>query len=110
MMPIECEQRGEMSAGGTDDVAISFAGKLRGSELLTGTPTVVEVGSSDLTLSNKAISTAVLTILGESTAVGAAVQFRVVASSALRGEYEILATASTDTGRVIPATYYLDIR
>ena len=110
MMPLECEQRGEMSAGGTDDVAISFADKLRGSELLTGTPTVVEVDTSDLTLSNKAISTAILTILGESTAIAAAVQFRMLAGTSVRGTYEILVTATTDTGRVIPVTYYVDIR
>ena len=62
--------------------AVSFQGKLDSGELLTGTPTVVEVTTSDLTLANKAVSTAALTIDGVSNAIGEAVQFSITGGTA----------------------------
>ena len=77
------------------NVAIDFSGKLDSGELLTGTPTIVEVGSSDLTLSNKVVNTSTLTINGESTVAGEAVQFKVTGGSA-NTKYTIKISCSTD--------------
>ena len=59
----------------TLNMSVSFADKLSTGELLTGTPTVTEETTSDLTITNKAVSTAILTIDGKSVAAGAAVQY-----------------------------------
>ncbi len=61
----------------TRNVAVSYADKLESGELLTGTPTITEVTSSDLTLSNKIVSTGSLTINGVSVSAGQAITFTV---------------------------------
>lgn len=66
---LNCQAEGE-----TRLHAISFVGKLDSGELLTGTPTITEVTNSYLTITNKAVNTAVLTINGNSVAIGQAVQ------------------------------------
>ena len=71
--------------GETRNVAVSFAAKLDSNELLTGTPTVVEVTSSDLTITNAVVSTAELTILSETVAIGQAVTFTVSGALASGG-------------------------
>jgi len=111
-MPTIASQRGEMSAGGTRNVAIDYTDKLDSGELLTGTPTIVEVTTNDLTLSNKVVSTGSLTILGATVAAGAAVQFKVVAGSGLLGTYTIRVTVSTDAtvAQTFVDDYVLDIR
>ncbi|HDZ20959.1 hypothetical protein LCGC14_0878500 [marine sediment metagenome] len=93
-----------MVAGTTRNIAVSFAAQLDSGELLTGTPTIVEVTSTDLTLASKAVSSAILTILGESVASAAAVTFSVTGASAgggqtsgeFTGYYKIKCTATTD--------------
>ncbi len=77
------------------NVAISFIGRLDSGELLTGVPTIVEVTTSDLTLTNKTISTAKLTINGKSVAIGQAVQFKISGGLA-NIAYKIRITISTD--------------
>ncbi len=77
-------------------VAVSFQGKLDSGELLTGTPTIVEVTTSDLTLANKAVSTVALTIDGTSNAIGEAVQFSVTGGTA-GVTYTINAQVGTDS-------------
>jgi hypothetical protein len=111
-MPTIAIQRGEMSAGAARNVAIDFTDKLDTGELLTGTPTITEVTTSDLTLSNKAVSTASLTILGETVAIGKAVQFKVSAGSGLLGQYTVRITVSTDAtpAQTFVDDYVLDIR
>ncbi len=89
-------QQQSKTASEIKNAACDFTGKLDTGEVLTGTPTVVEVGTSDLTLSNKVVSTAVLTILGRSVAIGKAVQFSVEGGTAGRS-YEILITVDTDS-------------
>jgi hypothetical protein len=83
-------------AGETRNIAVDFRGKLRGSEKLTGTPTIVEVTTSALTLTNKAVNTAAVTILGESVGIGLALQVRVSGGTA-GAEYEIKFTCATDS-------------
>jgi len=79
------------------NVAVSFAELLDTGELLTGTPTIVEVTTSDLTLGSKVVNTAALTILGESVAIGQAVQFSVSGGDASTKRYTIKITATTDS-------------
>ena len=70
-----------MSTAETVNVAIDASGKLDSGETYTGTPTITEVSTSNLTLSNKAVNTGALTINGNSTAIGQAIQFTVSAST-----------------------------
>ena len=77
------------------NVAISFADLLDVGELLTGTPTIVEVPPADLTLSSKVVSTAQLTINGKKVPIGEAVQFKVVGGVA-DTNYKIRVTVGTD--------------
>lgn len=59
----------------TLNVAIDYTGKLDSGELLTGTPTVTEETTSDLTITNVKVNTATLTINSVSVVAGKAVQF-----------------------------------
>ena len=86
----------EMKVSEVRNVAVSFVGKLDDGELLTGTPLVVEITSTDLTLVNKVISTAALTINGKSVAIGEAVQFKVSTPKA-NINYDVRLTATTDS-------------
>lgn len=89
-----------ITAGETRNVSIDFAGKLDSGELLTGTPTVEEVGSSALTITNKQVNATSKTINGRDAAAGEAVQFRV--SGLVAGtSYLIKVTVSTDDGQVL---------
>ena len=74
---IQCKTAAEVRVA-----AVSFQGKLDSGELLTGVATVVEVTSSDLTLGDKAVSTAALTIDGVSNAIAEAVQFSITGGTA----------------------------
>lgn len=107
-MPIELEQRPILSVGDTDIGSIDYQDYLDSGELLTGTPTVVEVTSSDLTLGNKAVSTAALTIRGRTSAIGQAVQFSVLGQAA-GTKYRIRVTATTTSTparvKVVDATF-----
>lgn len=89
-------QKPTIAVGEIRNVAVSFADVLDSGELLTGTPTVVEVTTTDLTLSSKAVNTAALTINGESVAIGKAVQFRVSGQLVANSPYTIKITVSTD--------------
>jgi len=65
-------------------------------ESLTGTPTVVEVTTTDLTITSKAVSTTALTINGTSVAAGAAVQFKVSGMKTTGSPYTLKVTVSTN--------------
>lgn len=99
-------ERPVLVPGETRNFAVSFGDVVDSGELLTGTPTVAEETTSDLTIANKAVNTAALTINGKSVAIGQAVQFKVsgqLATGTVRGDesiatgnYEIKITVSTD--------------
>ena len=70
-------QRNTKTVSEVRNIAISFSGKLDDGELLTGTPTVVEVNPSSpqaLTFASIAVNTAILTINDISPPIGEAVQ------------------------------------
>lgn len=79
------DQVGCKPASAALNAAVDFTDMLDAGEALTGTPTVVEVTTSQLTLDNKAVSTGALTINNRAVAIGDAVQFRVSSGSASAG-------------------------
>ena len=88
--------------GETNTHSVSFANILDDSELLTGTPDVVEVTTTDLTIVNftptankGTVSTAALTINNVSVPIGEAVQFKVTGQKD-GTTYTIKITAGTD--------------
>ena len=97
MGKITAAQRPVLATGDVRNCAVSFADQLDTDEVLTGTPTVTEVATTDLTIGSKAVSTAALTINGESVAVGEAVQFTVSGQVATSTPYKIKITATTDS-------------
>lgn len=88
-------QRPVLVVGETRNVAVDFQDVLDSGELLTGTPTVAEVTTTDLTIASKAINTAALTIDGRAVAIGEAVQFKVSGQLAANSPYTIKITVST---------------
>ncbi|PCI54141.1 MAG: hypothetical protein COB36_10645 [Alphaproteobacteria bacterium] len=88
-----------LSLNETRNVAVSMVGKLDSGETLTGTPTIAEVDTSDLTLTNKAVSTKKLTINGEEINASLALQFTV--SSSAKGNYTVNLKCSTDGSQII---------
>jgi hypothetical protein len=97
-MPIVLPQRPAISVGDTEVVSINYTDHLDSGESLTGTPTVAEVTTTDLTLDDKAVNTAtyVEADSGDTVAVGAAVQFSVAGGTAANSPYTIRVTVSTD--------------
>lgn len=81
--------------GKSRNVAVDFTKHLDEGELLTGTPTVEEVTTSTLTISNKTVSTGALSINKKSVVAGRAVQCSIVGSVA--GFYEIDVYCFTDS-------------
>lgn len=84
-----------VAVGETSNGAVDFGGTLDSGELLTGTPTVAEQTSSDLTITNVAVNTAALTIDGSSAAIGEAVQFAFSGQLA-DTKYTLKITAASD--------------
>jgi hypothetical protein len=96
MAGIDPPQRQTCRVGEARTPAVSFVGVLESGELLTGTPTVVEVTTSDLTITNEVVNTAAITINSKSVAIGQAVQFKVTGQAAASSPYTLRVTASTD--------------
>ena len=97
-MPIKLEQRPVISLGDTDIAKIDYTEYLDADELLTGTPTIVEVTTTDLTLTNKVVNTEEVRILERDVAIGKAILFK-VSGQKINTEYTIRITVSTDGGR-----------
>ena len=93
-MPIFAPQIHAQQTNETRNHAVSFIGMLDSGELLTGTPTVVEVTTTALTLGSKAVNTATLTINGVSNVAGQAVQYSCTTATA--GAYVIRITCATN--------------
>jgi len=108
-MVLKLDQIQRMSVGDTEMAAIDYQDHLDAGELLTGTPTILEQGSTDLTLGNKVVSTAALTILGSTVSIGQAVQFSVTGSSNSTGKlYEVRVTTVSDS--TVARTFVRDLR
>jgi len=94
-------ERPVIAVGETRNVAVSFVDVLDDDELLTGTPTIVEVTTNDLTLTNKTVNTSVLTINGHSVAIGKAIQFKVSGQLVANSPYTIKITVSTNAAQTL---------
>lgn len=97
MGEIYAAQIPSFAEGDTRNGAVSFAEQLDSGEALTGTPTVVEQTSSDLTISNVAVSTGSLVINGVTVVAGEAVQMTITGALKATGSYLLKVTATTDS-------------
>src|SRR4030095_12358745 len=70
-------QRYSKTVSEVRNVSVDMRGKLDTNELCTGTPTITEFDTADLTLANAQVSTAILSINGSNVPAGQAVQFSV---------------------------------
>jgi len=74
-MTIQAKQVQRKSSGETMQVRVSFDELLVDSDVLTGTPTAVEVTTTDLTISTVETNDAAVTILGKTIPIANAVMF-----------------------------------
>ena len=90
-------QRPTAVVGGVYNFASSFVGSLDSGELLTGTPTVVETDTTDLTIANMAVNTAELTINNRTVPIGMAVQCSITGHLVANSPYKLKITGATDS-------------
>ncbi len=108
-MAIELKPDSTISVGASRILSIDLQKELTGDEVLTGTPTITEA-SGVLTLTNKAVSTAALTINGRACAIGKAVQCLVNASAAVAGTtYTLTISVATDSSPAETLAYTHDV-
>lgn len=86
------------------NAAVSFSGKLKTGEKLTGTPTVVEVTTTDLAIDNKAVSVAITEISGIDVPIGEAAKFRIAGGLVANSPYAVNVSCLTDA--TPPQTLY----
>ena len=89
-------QRPTAKVGTTRNFSLSCVGELDSGELMTGAVTATEQTTSDLTITNAAVSTAALTINDVSVAIGKAIQCSVSGQLAANSPYTIEFAVSTD--------------
>ena len=96
-MPHTLVQRHTLSVGATRVVRINCTSDLDSGESLTGTPTVAEVTSSDLTLGSKSVNTATYTdaATGVLVAIGKGIIFTAAGGTA-GTTYRVRITCGTD--------------
>jgi len=96
MTDLVADQHPPVYEGEVRNFAVSFADCLDDGEKLTGTPTVEEQSTSDLTISSIKRNSAAITVNEVSVAANEAVQFRASGFLAATGEYTLLITITTD--------------
>ena len=98
-MSITAQQNPRIGESASRNFAVDFTDELDSGELLTGTPTVAELTSTDLTITNVAVNTAALTLtvdgVQRTVAIGKGVQGHVSGQNAATG-YRVKVTAQTD--------------
>lgn len=109
-MPITLPQVHTVSAGATRLVRINCTRDLDSGASLTGTPTIVEVTTTALTLANKKVNTAtyVEADTGDTVAVGKALEFTVTGGVA-GTTYTIRATCATNSSPAETLVYDLTL-
>ena len=96
-MPVNLSpQRHTVARGEIVNVAVSMIGLLDAGELLTGTPTVLEVTTTDLTLGSKIVNTASITINSVVNLAGQAVTFTAAPTVTALGSYTVTVTCGTN--------------
>ena len=99
-MTIELPQQHRASVGATEVCYVDFTSILYSSESLTGTPTVVEIGTSDLTMaSTDCYVTSATYVDDEGTTVAAAkaVTFSLTGGTVANSPYSLTVTAATNS-------------
>ena len=112
-MGIQAVQVYELGVNATRNATIDFTDELDDGELLTGTPTVVEIATTDLTIASVARNVAAETIWPDGpdqpsriVAIDKGVQFRV--SGAVAGTaYQCAVSVTTDGGQTLTGTVRL---
>ena len=84
-----------LSIGSVRRCHVDLSHELASTELLSGTPTVVEVGSSQLTITDVTVSTVPETVDGETVAIGKAVLF--TCQCATEGVYVVMVSVQTSS-------------
>lgn len=82
--------------GETRNGRLSFANLLDSGELLTGTPTLTEIGTTHMTFSNVSVTTAAMEVNDVQESAGTVVTFKVVGFQGDR-MYRVIATAPTNS-------------
>jgi hypothetical protein len=103
-MAIEIKPAREFSITALSPVTVDLIDDLDGEELLTGTPTVVEITTSALTLANEAVNTEPTEANGRLVPIGKAVKFTVT-GGAVDTTYTVRVTVST-TSNVLRTIVY----
>lgn len=101
-------QRHTKTASEVRNVSIDMQGLLDDGELLTGTPIIVEVTTSHLTITNKAVSSEALTINGADCAAGKALQCTIAGGNAGH-TYAVRFTVTTEAGQTLIVTASLRV-
>ena len=95
-MTLEAPQRHFISVGDTDYIRVRFNDRLDDSEVLNGTPTMVEVTTTDLNLSSKTVLTSAYTDSdGVSVPANTAVACLVSGGNVANSAYTIRVTVAT---------------
>ena len=84
-----------LSVGSIREVHVDLSSELANTELLVGTPTVVEVGTSQLTITDVSVSTVPETVDGETVAIAKAVTF--TCQCAVEGVYTLVVSVQTSS-------------
>ena len=97
-MAVQAPQTHTVSTGSTRLVRVNYTKRLDSDVSLTGTPTVAEVTTTDLTLANKAVNTATYSdsSTGKTVAVGKAIRFTVAGGTSGQ-TYTIRVTVATNS-------------
>ena len=109
-MPTDAQPINEASPDEHRISSVDFSGKLDTGEALTGSPTVTEVTTTDLAITNAKVNSAIIEINGRSVPIGEAVQFKVdYAGATVRNKYIVKIICATDAGQTVAGQVYVDI-
>ena len=95
-MAVKLAEISIVSAGDVELGGVNYTAWLDPGELLTGSPTVVELTPTGLTIDNKSVNAVEVNVLDEAVAIGKAVLFRVAGQVAGK-VYTIRITVSTNS-------------
>lgn len=99
MSGVTAPQQPITAVGDIESGAIGFIDQLESGETLTGSPTITEQTTDDLTISGVAVNSSTLTIDGVSHTAGQAVQFAVSGMLLTHTPYTLKVVVTTSSGR-----------
>lgn len=96
-MTVTMRQVVQIMPGETLAAGINFTSRLKSTEVLGGTPTVV-TDSTSVVISSPTINATTTTILGEGVAVGKATLFTITVASTVAAHVCVMTATSTSAG------------